>query len=67
MATDAHIHDWEFAMTELGDTLATCRCGQERLMTGTVVRLRRARGADWETPYSWNREWYGRATEGEAG
>jgi hypothetical protein len=67
MATDAHIHEWEIEGTELGDLLARCRCGQERLMTGTVVRLRRERASEWETPYSWNRHWYGRAPEGDAG
>lgn len=59
MATDAHIHEWEITGTELADVLATCRCGHERLMTGTVVRMRRP-GGDWETPYSWNRSFYGR-------
>ena len=60
MATDAHIHEWEVSATELGDTLATCRCGAERLMTGTVVRMRRDDDAEWETPYRWNPGFYGR-------
>lgn len=63
MATDAHIHEWEVSITELNDVLATCRCGAERLMTGTVVRMRRGPGEDWETPYSWNKRFYGRKEE----
>ena len=60
MATDGHRHEWEFEGTELGDTLAHCRCGQERLMTGTVVRYRRSSDDRWETPYRWNKGFYGR-------
>lgn len=63
MPTDAHIHGWEEAtVTEIGDTYLRCRCGEERLLTGTVVRMRRP-GEDWTTPYAWNRHFYGRATE----
>lgn len=60
MATDAHRHDWEFTGTELGDTLARCRCGTEQLMTGTVVRYRRSARDRWETPYRWNKDFYGK-------
>lgn len=68
MPTDAHRHEWtETALaTELGDTYLRCRCGEERLLTGTVVRMRRP-GEDWQTPYAWNRQFYGRrrgATDG---
>lgn len=66
MPTDAHRHEWTTAVvTELGDTYLSCRCGEERLLTGTVVRMRRPEG-DWETPYSWNRHFYWRkgATDG---
>lgn len=66
MPTDAHIHEWEIAGTELGDTLARCRCGAERLMTGTVVRTRHPGDDAWNTPYSWNRGFYGRKEDGEA-
>lgn len=67
MPTDAHRHEFWHTVegTELGDTYARCRCGEERLMTGTVVRMRRS-GSDWETPYAWNREFYGRRPEPEA-
>jgi hypothetical protein len=58
--TDAHYHEWEMQGTELGDALARCACGQERLMTGTVVRYRRSPRDRWETPYSWNKDFYGR-------
>lgn len=58
MGTDAHQHTWGEAMvTELDDIYLRCRCGEERLMTGTVVRMRRPKG-DWETPYVWNRQFY---------
>lgn len=67
MATDAHQHDWEFVGTELRDTLARCACGTELLMTGTVVRYRRSSRDRWETPYAWNRAFYGRRKEERLG
>ena len=60
MSHDSHIHEWEVTGTEIGDTLAKCRCGSERLMTGTVVRTRRGPDEAWETPYRWNPKFYGR-------
>lgn len=60
MSLDSHIHEWEVTATEIGDTLATCKCGAERLMTGTVVRTRQRGDDGWETPYRWNPEFYGR-------
>lgn len=66
--SNAHIHEWEVVTgTELGDVLARCRCGAERLMTGTVVRMRRPGAETWETPYSWNRAFYGRREEEPSG
>lgn len=58
---DAHLHEWTWVatVTEEGDTYLQCRCGEERLLTGTVVRMRRP-GEDWVTPYAWNRRFYGR-------
>lgn len=49
--TDAHRHDWEIVMTELGDT---CPCGHERLLTGTVLRGRTKATHSWEMPELWN-------------
>jgi len=58
LTTDAHRHEWKLTITELGDAHAICRCGHERLLTGTVVRYRRDSRSPWETPYLWNKNYY---------
>jgi hypothetical protein len=56
-----HAHEWTVVeATELGDTFASCPCGAERLLTGTIARYRRNATDPWETPYAWNKEYYGR-------
>ena len=54
-------HEWELSVTELGDFLAACPCGHQRLLTGLVVRGRTAPGRSWRTPYQWNRPFYDRS------
>lgn len=52
--TTGHRHEWEVVAYTDGHIHATCACGHERLLTGTLLRGRSNALRGWTAPPHWN-------------